>query len=191
VSFFLSYRPVGEDEYAVRADLLRVHEPQIPRLPHVPEEALAFPYDDGADHQPVLVDEVVFHQRPCYLPAAEDEEVLTLLPLQPSDSLGEVTLDQGRVVPLQRLSEGPRGDVLGVAVPPGAVPARLLLHLGPCSCEPLVGDPSKQEGVGGGQLVVFELITLRSAVGPERLATSVEFPGAAWVFDYAVQRHEL
>ena len=112
---FLSYRPVGEDEDAVRTDLLRVHEPQIPRFPHVPEEALAFPHDYGVYHQAVLVDEVVLHQRPHQLPAAEDDDVLAVLLLQPPISLGDVTLEQRRVVPPQRLSEGRRRDVLGVA----------------------------------------------------------------------------
>ena len=112
---FLSYRPAGEYEDAVRTDLLRVHEPQFPRFPHVPEEALAFPHDYGVDHQAVLVDEVVLHQRPHQLPAAEDEDVIAVLLLQPPNSLGDVTLKQGRVVPLQRLLEGRRGDVLGVA----------------------------------------------------------------------------
>ena len=112
---FLLYRPVGEDEDAVRTDLLRVHEPQIPRFPHVPEGALAFPQDYGVDHQAVLVDEVVLHQRPHQLPAAEDEDVIAVLLLQPPNSLGDVTLEQGRVFPLQRLLEGRRGDVLGVA----------------------------------------------------------------------------
>ena len=89
---FLSYRPAGEYEDAVRTDLLRVHEPQFPRFPHVPEEALAFPHDYGVDHQAVLVDEVVLHQRPHQLPAAEDEDVIAVLLLQPPNSLGDVTL---------------------------------------------------------------------------------------------------
>ena len=46
---FLSYRPVGEDEDAVRTDLLRVHEPQIPRFPHVPEEVDKLKRQPGKD----------------------------------------------------------------------------------------------------------------------------------------------
>ena len=40
---FLFYQPVGEDEDAVRTDLLRVHEPQIPRFPSSPKGRLPFP----------------------------------------------------------------------------------------------------------------------------------------------------
>jgi hypothetical protein len=39
-------RLVGEDEYAVWTERLRIHESQSPRLSHVPEEALAGPDDE-------------------------------------------------------------------------------------------------------------------------------------------------
>jgi hypothetical protein len=87
--------------------------------------------------------------------------------------------------------EGPRDDVLGVAVHPGAVLARLLLNLGPCGREAFVGHAPQQEGVGGGQLVELELVALCSAVDLEGPASSVGFPGASRVFDDALQRHEL
>src|SRR5215210_3736414 len=45
--------------------------------------------------------------------------------------------------------------------------------------------------VGLNELVVLELVTFGSALGAERPASSVEFPGAARIFDDAVQRHEL
>src|SRR5215210_3574647 len=110
---FLFRRPVGEDEDAVRTDRLRVHEPHGPRLSHVLEEAFAWPDDDREDHQAVLVDEIVLHERPCQFPAAEDQDVLAVLLLEPRNCLGDVPLDEGRVVPLQRLLQRPRGDVLG------------------------------------------------------------------------------
>src|SRR5829696_2060964 len=50
--------PVGEDEDAVRTDLLRVHELQGLRLFRVPEKTLAFAHDDREDHQAVLIDEI-------------------------------------------------------------------------------------------------------------------------------------
>ncbi len=61
---FLSCGPVGEDEDAVRADLLRVHELHGLRLFRVREEMLTFAHDDREDHRAVLVDEIVFHQHP-------------------------------------------------------------------------------------------------------------------------------
>ena len=52
--------------------------------------------------------------------------------------------------------------MLGVAVHPGAVLARLLLHLWPGDGEAFVGHAPQQEGVGRGQLVEPELVPFGS-----------------------------
>src|SRR5260370_40556377 len=64
---------IDEDGDAV-ADRLRVDEPQRLFVARVAEEALARPEDDGEDHQPQLVNEVVFDQRLHELGAAVDDE---------------------------------------------------------------------------------------------------------------------
>jgi hypothetical protein len=52
--------------------------------------------------------------------------------------------------------------VLGIAVHPGAVIARFLLHLGLRGGESFVRHPSQEEGFGLGQLVELEPVPLRS-----------------------------
>jgi hypothetical protein len=99
--------------------------------------------------------------------SSEDRTVSTFLP----DSLCTMW-DQRRVVPLEGLFEGRRDDVLGVAVHHVGVLPRLLGHAGPSCSEALVGHPSKQEGVGCGQLIILEPLLLlaaelRSSSGPQ------------------------
>ena len=53
------------------------------------------------EHQPVLVDQVVAHQRLGELAAADDLEVLSGLLLELGDRLGDVALEQTRVAPRQ------------------------------------------------------------------------------------------
>src|SRR5918995_1897110 len=87
-----------EDEGLARR--LRVHEPQRGRVAGLAEEALAGPDDRGEDHQPVPVDEVVLHQRLPELDAAVDQDVPVHFLPQVGDSLGYVSADHRRVVPL-------------------------------------------------------------------------------------------
>jgi hypothetical protein len=57
------------------------------------------PHDDGEDHEPVLVDEIVPRERVHEIAAAEDQDVLAGLSLQLGHFLRYVPLDQRRVVP--------------------------------------------------------------------------------------------
>src|SRR6266536_6449778 len=90
----------------------------------VAEKPLARPQDDGVDDEPVLVNEIVLHQRRQQLAAAVDENVPTRLLLQFCDFLREVALDDVRVVPLGWF-ETRRGHILLVAVHAGGTIAFL------------------------------------------------------------------
>jgi len=68
------------------------------------------------DQEAVLVDQVVRHQRPDELSAAEDHKVLVLLPFQLGDGVGRVALQKRRVPPLERFPQRPGRDVLGPLV---------------------------------------------------------------------------
>ncbi len=106
-------RLVGEIENA-RAEGLRVDELQRLLIAPFLKQTLSAPHDDGMNHEPELVEEVVLKQRPDEGAAAEDRDVLARLPLQLGDLLRDVVLDQRRVLPLKRLLQGSRDDELGV-----------------------------------------------------------------------------
>jgi hypothetical protein len=63
------------------------------------------------DHQPELVDEVALHQGLDESRAADREEVLALLPLQLRHRIRNVPLQQGGVLPLERLCQRRGCDV--------------------------------------------------------------------------------
>ena len=69
-------RLVGEIENA-RAEDLRVDELQRLLIATVLKETLPAAHDDGMDHEPELVEEVVLQQRPDQGRAAGDRDVLT------------------------------------------------------------------------------------------------------------------
>src|ERR671916_979977 len=84
---------VGEIEDAC-AERLRVNELQRLLIAPLLEEALPVAQDDGMDHEPKLVEEVVAQQRPDEGATADDPDVLAWLPLQLGDLLRDVPLDQ-------------------------------------------------------------------------------------------------
>jgi hypothetical protein len=57
------------------------------------------------DHQSELVHQIVFHQRLDELTASQDDDVLSVLLLELGDRLGGVALQQGRVLPPERLTQ--------------------------------------------------------------------------------------
>src|SRR5215203_1767138 len=71
-------RLVGEIENA-RAEGLRVDELQRPLIAPFLKQTLSAPHDDRMNHEPELVEEVVFKQRPNQGRAAGDGDVLTFL----------------------------------------------------------------------------------------------------------------
>src|SRR5688500_20248760 len=75
-------RLVGEIENACAEDL-RVDELQRLLIAPVLKQTLSAPHDDGMNHEPKLVEEVVLKQRPDQGRAAGDRDVLTWLLLQP------------------------------------------------------------------------------------------------------------
>jgi hypothetical protein len=141
------------------------------------------------DHQPVLVDEVVLHQRLHELRAAGDEEVATRPLFQLRDRLGDVTLDHRGVVPVCTL-ERSRDDELRHRVhllgEPGLVRPRR-----PGRGETFVGLAPQEQRVGGENLVELELVAFRAPVELKGPAAALEAFGSARVFHHAVQRHEL
>src|SRR5215216_4328442 len=92
-------RLVGEIEDA-RAKGLRVHELQRLLIAPSLEEALPAAHDNGMDHEPELIEEVLAQQRPEEGATAGDRDVLTWLLLELGDLLRDILFDQRRVVPL-------------------------------------------------------------------------------------------
>src|SRR6266540_669406 len=184
-----SLRLVGLDDDAVRADRLRLHQAQGGRLASLLEQALPTAQDDGEDHQPVLVDQVVLHQRADELGAAGHQDVAAVPLLEPGDLVDDVVPDHGRVVPLGLVQRG-RHDVLGHAV-------HLLAELAgvghgrPGGGEPLVGHASQEEGVGRQRLVELELGAIVPLLELEGPASVLEGLRSTRVLHHAVQAHEL
>src|SRR3712207_6677897 len=105
-------RLVGEIENA-RAERLRVNELQRLLIAPVLKQTLSAPHDDGVDHEPKFVEEVVFKQRPDQGRTAGYRDVLARLLLEPGDLLGDILAPyQGRVLPLEGFLEGRRDHVL-------------------------------------------------------------------------------
>src|ERR671914_3047168 len=139
---------VGEVEDA-RAKRLRVNEPKKLLIAPMLKEALSAAHDNRVDHEPKLVADLLGKQRPDESAAAGDRDVLTRLVFEPGDLLREVvTLDQSRVLPLERLLKGSRDYVLGGVV---HIVGKLLVVttlVRPESGELFVGHPSEEHGVG-------------------------------------------
>ena len=111
--------------------------------------------DDRMDVEPVLVDQVVPHERRGQVGAAE-HEVSARLGLEPLDLLGD-DLPHDRGVPARSL-EGPRVDELGHVAPDarelgdGLAARRIGVGRGPEPGHQLVGDASVQERAHRGEL---------------------------------------
>jgi hypothetical protein len=63
---------------------------QLFHIAPVPKQALPAPQNNGMDHRPVLVDEVVVHQGMHQRATAGDQDVLTRLLLQPRNLLRDI-----------------------------------------------------------------------------------------------------
>src|SRR5918996_5887786 len=109
-------RSVGREDRA-RGRYLALDEPQRPECAVFKEDAFPAAKDDGVDHQPELVDQVVLDQGPNQLRAPDDQQIVAILLLQRRHRLGDVAPEQPRVVPLQWLGEGRRPNVLPLFVP--------------------------------------------------------------------------
>ena len=107
------------------------------------------------DHQPQLVDELVFDQRFDQGGAAGDEDRGSLAGLQLADPVDVlVACDQVRVLPLERLRQGRGDDVLRHRVD---LLGELPLALRPGAGEAFVGHPAEQVRLRLERLVEFEL----------------------------------
>ncbi len=73
---------VGKDNNA-RTEHLCIYQLQNPLLAPVSEETLSAPQDNGVNHEPVLVDEVMLHQRADKVSTASDQDILARLLLEP------------------------------------------------------------------------------------------------------------
>jgi len=94
--------------------------------------------DERVDEQQILVDEVVADQGLDEIAAAENADVLVGLRLELGDSVRNVAVEQGRVLPRQRFGQCVGGDVLRDAAE--YIGEGVVLRLGPEVVEPLVGS---------------------------------------------------
>ncbi len=98
------------------------------------------------DHEPILVDQAIWHQRVYKIGASSDQDVLTGLLHQPGYFLRDILFDQDRIVPLEGLFQTRRNDVLGEVVHP--VGKVIITSPGwSGSSETLIAHPPQQEGV--------------------------------------------
>src|SRR6202035_3992815 len=105
-------RLVDEDGDAVTDDL-RVHQPHWLLAGRVAEETLAAPQDDGEDHQPQLVDQVVLKKRLHELGAAVHDDVPVGPVPEARDLPRNVAGEHRGVVPRgEAAGETHRGEVL-------------------------------------------------------------------------------
>jgi hypothetical protein len=101
--------PGGEGS---RLPQLHVHDPSS-----LPEQVLPAAQDDRVDRDPVLVDEVVPHQRVDEIGASRCQDVAARLLLQFPDLVEDVAAEQRRVLPLHVL-QGLRNHVLRERIDP-------------------------------------------------------------------------
>src|SRR5438132_13255112 len=91
---------------------LAADEPQPPEGAVLTEEALSATNGERVDHQLELVDQVALDQALDERGAADCVEVLSLLRFQGLHGLADIAPEQHRVLPVERLDQGGRGDVL-------------------------------------------------------------------------------
>jgi hypothetical protein len=99
-------------------------------LPCPRRGACLCPRRSGRPSSGTRVDEIVFHQRPRQLPAAEDKDVLAVLLLELGDTFGDVPFDGGRV------AQALQPNVRELLVPEGSfvsekATSRRLMNTGP------------------------------------------------------------
>lgn len=75
---------VGKDNNA-RTECLCIYQFQNLLLTPVSEETLSAPQDNRVNHEPVLVDEVMLHQRADKVSTASEQDILTRLLLEPGE----------------------------------------------------------------------------------------------------------
>src|SRR5215467_8523437 len=173
---------VAQDHHT-RAECLGAGELQLGILPSLGEQALPAADHEGVDPDPVLVDQVVFHQGLHERGTAVHLDVLARLLLQLGDLLSDITLDQGGV-PVQRLGQRPGGDQLRDAVHP--VEVWPTLDFGPGYRQQLVGDPPAEEIVAAHQVLVRILLSI---IGEVRVAPTalLNLAETTWVLDNAIE----
>src|SRR5205823_8954524 len=106
-------RSVGREDRP-RGRHLAVVQSEWPARPIVPEDAFSASDDERVDHHPELVDEVLLNQRLYQAGAPDDVQITAVLLLQRSHRASKVASEQRRVLPLKRLGESRRRDVLGL-----------------------------------------------------------------------------
>src|SRR5215211_4903909 len=140
------YQLVGEMDDA-RAKRFRIHKLQRLLISPLLKEALPSAQDDRMDHKTKFVEEVLTQQPPNEGAAAHETDVLARLLLEPGDFHCDIFLDQRRVLPLKRLIESSRDDVLGGVVQVVRVWLLGSILVRPESSELFVGGPSQQHCV--------------------------------------------
>jgi hypothetical protein len=113
------------------------------------EEAFAAAEDDGVDHEPHLVDQVVGEQRPRQFGAADQVQIVAVFTLERAQCLGHVAVQQRGVRSGQRFSERGGRDVLRPGVKRIGERSFRVGRLRPVRREALVGAAPEQEGCRG------------------------------------------
>src|SRR5689334_5436349 len=150
-------------------------------LAAIPKETLSASYDNGIDHQPIFIDEVLLLKSVDKIAAAEDQYIPLALLLDPPDCLSEIILDQAGI-PLH-LGEGGGNHGLGQAV--HTVTIRPRSGRGrPEGSKLLIGRASQQKHIAGGEFINFKRLLV---------FTPAPLKGGPliWGFYDAIERHEL
>src|SRR6266511_2987013 len=134
-----------------------------------------------------LVDEIVAHERLREVSTAVHLELPPGVGLQPGDPLGDVALDERRVVPLDRV-ERPRRDVFRHPIQHRGDPVVGVGDAGPVRGEDLVRLAPEQEPVRGGDRV-FHCLS-EHVVGVRDRPPAVVEPAAAVLVGHARALHD-
>src|SRR5258708_3060445 len=177
---------VGED-HDDRSERSGLNQFERLLLAPLTEETLPAAQGYRIDHESIFVDESPRVKRVDQLAAAENQDILTGLLLQPGQFFRQITRDQ-RGIPCH-FTEGRGPAIFGQPFhPPPISPCPG--HMRPRRAKPLIGPAPQQRGIGFKEPPAFPLLL---AAPPKVQAPPAVFEPfrAAWIFDDAIQRHKL
>src|SRR5450755_15127 len=148
-NLLLLKRLIGEDHGPSPARCRREEFQSLEAVP-IFEEALSTACNNRVDQEYQLIQKALFEEGADQGGTSGGANVLPWQSLQRSDLLGEISLDQRRVLPFFDSLQGGREDVLGRGINEAC--KRLISSGGPVGCPLLIGHSPQQDSVLGGEL---------------------------------------
>src|SRR5260221_3719335 len=142
-------RLIGEDHGSGPGRFCREQVQSLEAIP-IFEETLSTARNHRVDQENQLIQQALFLQRADEGWTSGSADVLSWLLLQPSDFLGEIALDQCRVLPCFHALQGGRKDILRRGV--NKARKRFIRSSGPVGGPLLIGHAPQQDSVLRGEL---------------------------------------